>query len=87
MKDLTGQRFGRLVAIRSTEKRRSSSVVWECICDCGNTAFISRDALNSGGTRSCGCLRRNPARSMLRQKHASEGAEALQQGPREETKD
>lgn len=57
MIDLTGQRFGRLVAIEPTEKRKGSSVVWRCRCDCGNSCDVSSYLLRSGNTRSCGCLR------------------------------
>jgi len=56
-KDLTGQRFGRLTAIRPTDERRNRTVVWECNCDCGNTAFVRGSTLRSGGTQSCGCLK------------------------------
>lgn len=56
IKDLTNQRFGRLVAKRPTKKRRSGSVVWECECDCGNSKKVSTCHLSSGSTRSCGCL-------------------------------
>ena len=61
MRNISGQRFGRLVAIRPTEQRRSGSVVWECACDCGSTAFTSSNGLCCGKTRSCGCLRRDTA--------------------------
>lgn len=54
--DLTGQRFGRLLAIRPTEERKNSSVVWECLCDCGNTVFVRSQSLQKGVTQSCGCL-------------------------------
>ena len=57
-KDLTGQRFGRLIAVRPTERRECTSIVWECICDCGNTAFVTSNHLIRGLTRSCGCLRK-----------------------------
>jgi len=57
-KDLTGQRFGRLVAIRPTEERKYEKVVWECQCDCGNTAFITSSCLIRGKTTSCGCLQK-----------------------------
>ena len=59
MKDLTGQRFGRLVARQPTEKRSGTSVVWECICDCGNTAFVKSQHLCNGRIRSCGCLKKD----------------------------
>jgi hypothetical protein len=56
MRDLTGQRFGRLVALNPTDKRLQRSIVWECACDCGNTAYVSVKNLTQGNTRSCGCL-------------------------------
>lgn len=53
--DLTGQRFGKLVALRATEERRGSSVVWECQCDCGNTVLVRSSHLTGLNTKSCGC--------------------------------
>ena len=56
MLDLEGERFGRLVAMRRTEKRDSKgSVIWECICDCGNMVEVSADGLVHGNYVSCGC--------------------------------
>ncbi|MCL2776186.1 MAG: hypothetical protein FWD71_23035 [Oscillospiraceae bacterium] len=57
MKNLTGQRFGKLLAVRATDQRKGGSIVWECKCDCGKTAYIRANTLNSGGARSCGCER------------------------------
>jgi len=48
--DLTGQRFGRLTVIERDEKK------WLCRCDCGNVKRTFAVRLNSGATRSCGCL-------------------------------
>lgn len=56
IKDLTGQRFGKLVAIKPTEKRNGSSVIWECQCDCGNITYVRSSALCQKITQSCGCL-------------------------------
>ena len=59
-KDLTGKRFGRLVALEPTDKRAllDGSVIWKCRCDCGNEeVFISVKDLNSNHTHSCGCLK------------------------------
>ncbi|MCK4525947.1 hypothetical protein KAW18_01145 [candidate division WOR-3 bacterium] len=56
--DLTGQRFNRLTVIEPTEKRSSKCVVWRCLCDCGNEAFVNSNNLKSGGVKSCGCLSR-----------------------------
>ena len=55
--DVTGQRFGRLIAIRPTDKvKRSGGVVWECKCDCGNVVEVTVGHLSKGATRSCGCF-------------------------------
>ena len=53
--NLTGQRFGKLVAVRPTEKRFAGSVMWECQCDCGSTVLRRASNLRCGKTRSCGC--------------------------------
>lgn len=57
VKNISGQRFGRLVAVSPTEKRVSGSVVWKCQCDCGNETEASYNSLVSGNVRSCGCLK------------------------------
>lgn len=39
--DLTGRRVGRLTIIRATDQRGpDGGVVYECLCDCGNTCFV-----------------------------------------------
>ncbi len=57
IKDITGQRFGRLIALERLDKKRGSSYLWHCQCDCGKTVDTSANSLLSGNTRSCGCLR------------------------------
>jgi len=54
--DLTGQRFGRLVAVEQTDKK-SRTKIWKCKCDCGNYSYVQRGSLIRGKTKSCGCLR------------------------------
>ena len=61
VKDLSGQRFGRLIALKPLEERKKGYVMWECKCDCGNTAIVSTKQLVTGGTLSCGCLRKERA--------------------------
>lgn len=56
MIDLTDQRFGRLTALKPTEKRQRGSVVWRCLCDCGNKCLVSAGLLKDENTKSCGCL-------------------------------
>ena len=44
------------MAIKSTDQRSSNgSVIWECLCDCGNTTFVPLGQLTRGHTLSCGC--------------------------------
>ena len=59
VKDISGQRFGRLVAIQPTMMRSCTYVVWECKCDCGNTVLVASNQLRNGNTKSCGCLRKD----------------------------
>lgn len=60
-KDLTGRRFGRLVAIKriSSDKK---GVKWLCRCDCGNETTAYTNKLISGAKSSCGCLHREISR-------------------------
>lgn len=57
-KDITGQRFGRLVALHPTDQRQSRCVVWEFQCDCGNRCFRGLNNVQTGNSVSCGCVRR-----------------------------
>lgn len=54
--DLTGRRFGRLVAMRRMESRNGRTR-WLCRCDCGNTCIVTAHELKGGKTKSCGCHR------------------------------
>lgn len=51
--DITGQRFGRLVAVRYVESRNGAR--WLCRCDCGNETVTSTRSMRYGSTKSCGC--------------------------------
>lgn len=56
-KDLSGQRFGRLVVLRRCGKTTWGAALWECSCDCGTTPHKVRAGhLLSGAVKSCGCL-------------------------------
>lgn len=55
-KDITGQRFFKLVGVRKTDRKKRSNWIWECRCDCGNPAYVATGELVSGNTKSCGCL-------------------------------
>lgn len=54
-KDLTGQKFGRLTAIKPVGIGKSN-LIWECICECKKRKNVVSHSLVSGTTKSCGCL-------------------------------
>lgn len=58
---LENQNFGRLIVTRRAGSQRigaRSQALWECACSCGQTTFVTTNNLNTGTTRSCGCLMR-----------------------------
>lgn len=56
--NITGQRFGKLVALKKVESRKGNTY-WLCQCDCGNQKEIQTSHLTSGLTKSCGCLNKS----------------------------
>ena len=57
-KDLTGQRFGRLVVVDYLGQDKHRRSTWQCQCDCGNEVSTSSLSLKRGDRKSCGCRRR-----------------------------
>lgn len=61
--DLTGQRFGRWIALEP--RRRESDPFqqrhWLCRCDCGTEKIVNQRSLVCGDTLSCGCRLRDRA--------------------------
>lgn len=55
--DITGKRFGRLVAVKFVEKRANNQY-WLFKCDCGKEIVCRKNAVTSGGVLSCGCSKR-----------------------------
>lgn len=63
-KDITGKRYGRLVAIKELDKKVGTTHLWECQCDCGKIISASLATLEAGNKNSCGCLYRENLRNM-----------------------
>lgn len=59
--DIAGVRFGKLVAIAHVGSRNGRRL-WSCKCDCGGAITARAMSLQSGNTKSCGCLRADLAR-------------------------
>jgi len=61
--DLTGKRFGSLVAIKCIGSRQEGKhrfKYWLCKCDCGNYTEVRASHLNTGQIHGCGCKRKLP---------------------------
>jgi hypothetical protein len=56
--DLTGHRFGRLVALRESGRDKFGRLKWLCKCDCGAETECQSGNLRFGITKSCGCLKK-----------------------------
>ena len=55
-RDLTGQKFGRVTAIKRIDEPGQSK--WICVCDCGKKIVAASNNLLRGNTNSCGCYQR-----------------------------
>lgn len=62
-----------LNVIEATDKRAGGSVVWKCLCDCGNTTNVSAGHLNSGHTTSCGCHKKEASSTVCTQLFTKHG--------------
>lgn len=63
------RRFERLKVVQKSERRKHDHggyAYWDCVCDCGNLYPHARgDSLRSGKLKSCGCLRKEKAKSRM----------------------
>lgn len=55
-KDITGMRFGKLIAVEPLDTRRDGRTIWRCKCDCGGEIDAPLSQLTAGYRKSCGCL-------------------------------
>ena len=69
IKDLTGQKFGKLtvIGLKDTNTRKT---YWICQCDCGNVKAVRSDSLLSDAIRSCGCLKKEQDKINLIKNHS-----------------
>ena len=57
LKDLTGQKFGKLTVIKRSTNIGENRVKWLCKCECGNVIEVYSNNLINGHTISCGCIK------------------------------
>ena len=57
-KIVAGERFTKLLVQSFSHRKESNAMAYyNCVCDCGNTLVVAHGNLQSGHTKSCGCLR------------------------------
>lgn len=57
--DITGQHFGRLVALYPSRRYdKCGSVIWHCKCGCGKELDLSYKTLVYSNQKSCGCQKK-----------------------------
>jgi len=64
-KDITGNKYNRLTALEFSHKGKKVNY-WKCMCDCGKTTTVHINALTSGGTKSCGCLKEQSVKEFIK---------------------
>lgn len=57
VKDLTNQRFGRLIVKSRYSSDNSKKATWICQCDCGKETIVRGSDLLSNKINSCGCYK------------------------------
>ncbi len=65
-RDLTGERFGKLLVIGFSHVEKNGDACWSCRCDCGVVVTVRGSSLRGSrskpGTKSCKCIRRDKPR-------------------------
>lgn len=59
-KDIIGQQFNNLLVLEKTEKRQCGKILYKCQCNCEKQTiiYVNCTDLQSGHTKSCGCMKR-----------------------------
>ena len=55
MKDITGCVYYHLTVLRPDGRANDGRVKWLCICECGNHTTATKNNLENGKKKSCGC--------------------------------
>ena len=55
LKDISGQKFGKLTVLEYDHSEQKGHTYWKCQCECGTIKSIRKDGLINGTVISCGC--------------------------------
>lgn len=73
VEDLRGKHFGELT-VKNYFGKKGNHTYWECLCSCGNTSIVRREALIKGQTISCGHINREKASKRIKEISTTHGA-------------
>lgn len=62
LKDLTGNKYGRLTVLELSHRDKHKQIHYLCLCDCGNKAIVNGNSMKQQHAKSCGCLHAETAR-------------------------
>ena len=65
LKDFIGKRFNMLTVTEYAGKKDGMHR-WRCICDCGRETVVGQTLLQSGKTKSCGCLQQTQIKENMK---------------------
>ena len=70
-KDLTNQKFGRLVVLEEAGRDKHGKVLWKCQCQCSEKSIVTicSNSLRTKHTQSCGCVQKEYAKKEKYVKH------------------
>lgn len=73
VKDIAGDKYGRLTVAAFVRIDKTCGALWHCLCDCGNTMLSATRDLRSGNTKSCGCWKKDTLSKIRTHGAASNG--------------
>ena len=65
IKDMSGQKFGRLTVLKYLYSDKRHKAIWQCKCECGKIHNVRGDMLRNGRIQSCGCLQDDRRKEVL----------------------
>lgn len=65
-RDLSNNRYGRLVVLEFAGRDKSGNILWKCLCDCKQEVIVVGYNLTNNSTKSCGCLRKESGKSRIK---------------------
>lgn len=68
-KDLTGNKFFRLLVLSRADKSKWGDLMWNVVCDCGTEKKVAQKHLLSGNIKSCGCYMRTIRTGLFKDKN------------------